>query len=135
MSYTLLASLLAFAFFWSPTYGEITKLLARQNACFSAKEFSTGYTFSAPANGDIFGIELHYRSGGVTCYSPLGLIHWGCEGNDNPVDGFFMVQLIREETNNDHQSIYPTSTTDGITYFWDDTKPCTQCDISRYGMS
>ena len=53
--------------------------MAKSDACFSATSYSTGYTFNPPVNGEIYGIKLVHKSGGVTCSTVRPYTNWGCE--------------------------------------------------------
>jgi len=87
------------------------KMLATENACFSATEFLTEYDFHAPADGEVVGVELEHVSGGITCATSLAQAHWGCRNN------WFMLNFLEYGDDGSDSAIFPSSTMEGMTNF------------------
>eukprot|EP01084_Bolivina_argentea_P036125 66857_1 len=85
-------------------------VLAKNNACFSATNYTTAYRFNAPFGGEIYGITLVHKSGGVTCGVGYAWTNWGCD----VTAGWFHVQMIKEAGTNS-QTYYPITTTNDVT--------------------
>jgi len=90
------------------------KMLATDNACFSATQFLTAYDFHAPADGEVVGVELEYRSGGITCNFARSLTKWGCNGHYND---WLMVNFLEYGDDGSDSAIFPSSTMEGMTSF------------------
>ena len=88
-------------------------ILVKQNACFDANNFTKGYSINPPYSGEIYGIELVYKSIRINCSSNT-LKHWGC---DKTGQSYFTIQLVKEEANDNYQTYCPKLTTDGIAYY------------------
>ena len=89
-----------------------TKILATENACYSATAFVTDYNFQAPVDGTVVGVELEYVSGGVTCdYRNYAQSNWGCDGID---DDYLWMNFLRINNDGTEDTLYPTTTTDDV---------------------
>ena len=114
-----------------------TEVLATSNTCFAAVNttLSASYLFTAPRNGIIEGFKLTYNSGaGVTCdYYRYANSYWGCSGYPNS-NGSIMITLtsVSNTQTATGQSIYPSSDSDGITYF---KTYCSTCTNQGYRLS
>jgi len=87
------------------------KMLASDNACFSATEFLTDYDFHAPADGEVVGVELEHVSGTITCSTSRTPTKWGCD-ND-----WFMLNFLEYGDDGSDSAIFPSSTLDDMTSF------------------
>ena len=84
-------------------------VLSATNVCFESLRYTEDQRFSAPLDGEIIGVRVEYKSGGVTCNNrtrDYQLTHFGCWN----VDWIFIEMISTEGV-----TWYPTSTTDGVT--------------------
>eukprot|EP01083_Nonionella_stella_P098211 276105_1 len=78
------------------------QVLAAEDVCFSARTIDTNTLFSAPEDGEIKGMYLVHKSGGVTCGPGGANYNWGCWS------GYHMVFLLRDnDTVNPSEILYP----------------------------
>jgi len=89
------------------------KMLATDNACFSATEFLTDYVFHAPAVGEVVGVELEHVSGGVSCSTAWGYTNWGCVVYQTTPS--FRVNFLRYNDDGSDSAIFPSSTMEDST--------------------
>lgn len=87
------------------------KMLASDNACFSATEFLTDYDFHAPADGEVIGVELEHVSGEITCSTVRTPTKWGCN------NGWIMLNFLEYGDDGSDSAIFPSSTLDDMTSF------------------
>jgi len=104
-------------------------LLAADNACFSAVDYLTDYTFNAPEDGEVVGVELKHISGGVTCDTGRELTYWGC------TTGPMTVQFLMHNEDGSNTGIFPSSTTEGLTYFEERSCPSGHGCVGIYVLS
>ena len=105
------------------------RFLAKESACYSARQFATGYTFNAPYDGELIGVELEYVSGYVDCgWSSTGGTNWGCAG----ISHSSMINVVKE--GDITETFYPTDSTEDVTINARYSSCSGGCDVHSYSM-
>lgn len=95
-----------------PSHKTAATIQVKKYACFSATEFLTDDTFTAPESGTLKAVKLIHGYGEVSSSIGLGYNNWGMFLVDGSTS--MMVQLLRHYDDGTEETVLPTANTEGI---------------------